>query len=267
MTERGGLIVGLAGERVVQSFRFYGVFQENEEYTVRSESQEIGTIVTPPPVGAKIAIAGHVWRVLEVDRKRHLVYCEMVKGNVPAYFGECPGDIHTHILRRMRQVLREELVPPYLMKNAVARLTQARSTARHSRAAEDVLIPLGGEMYALLPWLGSYAFLALERFLRIRCSARIGLRGFESMRPYFMQFTMKASPTEFFAVLAEEAARAFDPMELLYPDEVPIFDKYDEFLPTELVRRGFAHGILDVKGMRETVLSWMHARIDSPASS
>ncbi len=267
MTERGGLIVGLAGERVVQSFRFYGVFQENEEYTVRSESQEIGTIVTPPPVGEKIAIAGHVWRVLEVDRKRHLVYCEMVKGNVPAYFGECPGDIHTHILRRMRQVLREELVPPYLMKNAVARLTQARSTARHSRAAEDVLIPLGGEMYALLPWLGSYAFLALERFLRIRCGAQIGLRGFESMRPYFMQFTMKASPAEFFAVLAEEAAQEFDPMELLYPDEVPIFDKYDEFLPTELVRRGFAHGVLDVKGMRETVLSWAHARIDSPARS
>ena len=267
MTERGGLIVGLAGERVVQSFRFYGVFQENEEYTVRSESQEIGTIVTPPPVGEKIAIAGHVWRVLEVDRKHHLVYCEMVKGNVPAYFGECPGDIHTHILRRMRQVLREELLPPYLMKNAVARLTQARSTARHSRTAEDVLIPLGGEMYALLPWLGSYAFLALERFLRIRCGARIGLRGFESMRPYFMQFTMKASPAEFFAVLAEEAAQEFDPMELLYPDEVPIFDKYDEFLPTELVRRGFAHGVLNVKGMRETVLSWAHARIDSPAPS
>ena len=267
MTERGGLIVGLAGERVVQSFRFYGVFQENEEYTVRSESQEIGTIVTPPPVGEKIAIAGHVWRVLEVDRKHHLVYCEMVKGNVPAYFGECPGDIHTHILRRMRQVLREELLPPYLMKNAVARLTQARSTARHSRTAEDVLIPLGGEMYALLPWLGSYAFLALERFLRIRCGTRIGLRGFESMRPYFMQFTMKVSPAEFFAVLAEEAAQEFDPMELLYPDEVPIFDKYDEFLPTELVRRGFAYGILNVKGMRETVLSWAHARIDSPAPS
>ena len=266
-TERGGLIVGLAGERVVQSFRFYGVFQENEEYTVRCESQEIGTIVTPPPVGEKIAIAGHVWRVLEVDRKRHLVYCEMVRGNVPAYFGECPGDIHTHVLRRMRQVLREDLIPPYLLKNAVARLTQARDTAQHSRAAEDVLIPLGGEMYALLPWLGSYAFLALERFLRIRCGARLGLRGFESMRPYFMQFTMKANPAEFFRVLAEEAARDFDPMELLYPDEVPIFDKYDEYLPTELVRRGFAYGVLDVGGMREAVLSWGHATIDSPARS
>ena len=88
LTEKGGLIVGLAGERVINSFKFYGVFQESEEYTVRSESQELGTVVAPPPPGEKIALAGHVWRVLEVDRKRHLIYCEMVKGKVPAYFGE-----------------------------------------------------------------------------------------------------------------------------------------------------------------------------------
>ena len=249
-TERGGLIVGLAGERVIHSYRFYGVFQENEEYTVRSESQEIGTIVAPPPVGEKIAIAGHVWRVLEVDRKRHLVYCEQVKGNVPAYFGECPGDIHTKILERMRRVLCEETSYPYLMKNAVARLAQARDTARHSGAATDALIPLGGDMYALLP------FLALERFLRIRCAERIGLRASDSMRPYFMQFSMKASPTEFFRVLAEEAAKDFDPMELLYPGEVPLFDKYDEYLPEELVRRGFAHGVLDIAGMKRRVGEW-----------
>ena len=255
-TERGGLIVGLAGERVIHSYRFYGVFQENEEYTVRSESQEIGTIVAPPPVGEKIAIAGHVWRVLEVDRKRHLVYCEQVKGNVPAYFGECPGDIHTKILERMRRVLCEETSYPYLMKNAAARLAQARDTARHSGAATDALIPLGGDMYALLPWLGSYAFLALERFLRIRCAERIGLRASDSMRPYFMQFSMKASPTEFFRVLAEEAAKDFDPMELLYPNEVPLFDKYDEYLPEELVRRGFACGVLDIAGMKRRVGEW-----------
>ncbi len=66
-TERGGLIVGLKGERVINNFRFYGVFTESEEFTVRSESQEIGTIVQPPPAGEKIAIAGHVWVVDEVD--------------------------------------------------------------------------------------------------------------------------------------------------------------------------------------------------------
>ena len=38
-TERGGLIVGLAGERVTSGFKFYAVFQENEEYSVRADGQ------------------------------------------------------------------------------------------------------------------------------------------------------------------------------------------------------------------------------------
>lgn len=255
-TEQGGLIVGITGERVVNSFKFYGVFQENEEYTVRSEAQELGTVVQPPPAGEKLAIAGHVWEVLDVDHKRHLVYCRQVKGSIPAYFGQCPGDLHTKILQRMRQVLREERSYPYLMKNAVARLEQARYTASRSQAAEKSLINLGGTMWCLLPWLGTYSFLALERFLKIKCADRLGLRNFDSARPYYMQFTMKVSPSAFFQIVAEEIRKPIDPMELVYPKELPLFDKYDEYLPEELVKKGFAHGVLDLEGMKEAVLSW-----------
>lgn len=255
-TEQGGLIVGLAGERVINSFKFYGVFQESEEYTVRSESQELGTVVSPPPVGEKLAIAGHVWQVLDVDHKRRLIYCQQVKGSVPAYFGQCPGDLHTKILTRMRRVLQEDRQYPYLMKNAVARLEQARFTAAHSGAAEKPLINLGGNMWCLLPWVGTYTFLTMERFLKIKCADRLGLRNLDSARPFFIQFTMKADESAFFRVLAEEIRKPIDPMELVYPKELPLFDKYDEYLPEELVRKGFAFGVLDVDGLREKVLSW-----------
>ena len=255
-TEQGGLIVGLAGERVVNSFKFYGVFQENEEYTVRSDSQELGTVVLPPPVGEKLAIAGHVWTVLDVDHKRHLVYCEQVKGSIPAYFGQCPGDLHTKILQRMRQVLLEQRPYPYLMKNAVARLEQARFTAAHSEAAKKPLINLGGNMWCLLPWIGTYSFLAMERFLKIKCADRLGLKNLDSARPYYMQFTMKVGPEEFYRVTREEIQKPMDPMELVYPKELPLFDKYDEYLPEALVKKGFAYGVLDLEGMKEAVLSW-----------
>lgn len=255
-TEQGGLIVGLAGERVINSFKFYGVFQESEEYTVRSESQELGTVVSPPPVGEKLAIAGHVWQVLDVDHKRRLIYCQQVKGSVPAYFGQCPGDLHTKILTRMRRVLQEDRQYPYLMKNAVARLEQARFTAAHSGAAEKPLINLGGNMWCLLPWVGTYTFLTMERFLKIKCADRLGLRNLDSARPFFIQFTMKADESAFFRVLSEEIRKPIDPMELVYPKELPLFDKYDEYLPEELVKKGFAFGVLDVDGLREKVLSW-----------
>ena len=255
-TDEGGLIVGLAGERIVNNFKFYAVFQENEEYTVRCESQELGTIVMPPPPGEKIAIAGQVWIVTELDHKRHMVYCEPVKGKVPAYFGECPGDINTKILLRMRGVLREDRGYPYLMKNAAARLAQARTSARNSGAAYEPLVSLGGNMYCLFPWLGTYAFFAIERLLKLRCRDRLGLKGIDASRPYFIQFTMKADKSEFFRVLREEAERDIDPMELLYQGEVPLFEKYDEFVPPQLIRKGFAYGVLDIEGMKERILGW-----------
>ncbi len=255
-TDEGGLIVGLAGERIVNSFKFYAVFQENEEYTVRWGSQELGTIVMPPPKGEKIAIAGHVWIVEEVDHKRRLVYCEQIKGKVPAYFGDCPGDINTKIILRMRDVLREDKKYPYLMKNAVARLSQARLTARNSGVIDQPLICLGGNMWCLFPWLGTYAFFAMERFLKLKCGDRLGLRGMDSSRPYYIQFTMKVSPQEFFAILIEEAEKEFDPIDLVYQGEVPVFEKYDEFLPPELVRKGFAYGILNINEMKSRILSW-----------
>lgn len=255
-TETGGLIVGLAGERVINNFRFYGVFVESEEYTVRSESQELGTVVQPPPVGEKLAIAGHVWIVEEIDHKRRLVYCTQVRGKVPAYFGECPGDINTRVLERMREVLREHKDYPYLRDNARARLAHARTVTMNAGITQRPLVNLGGDMWALFPWLGSYAFLALERIIKLRLPASLGIKGVDVSRPYFIQFRMRGGEREFMDALQTAAAEDFDPIELVYPAEIPVFDKYDEFLPEELVRKGFAYGVLDVEGMRDRVLGW-----------
>ena len=255
-TENGGVILGITGESIVNNYKFYAVFRENVEYTVHSGSEQLGTIVKPPPVGDKIAIAGRVWAVDEVDHKRREVYCTLVKGNIPAYFGDVAGDIHTRILERMHTVLEENKNYPYLMPHAVCRLQEARETYLKSSMASSPLVHLGGKMWALFPWLGSYAFLALERFLKIRCGTRLGLKGLNSSRPYYMQFTMQVSEEEFYEILAEEAEKQFDPLELVYPKEVPVFEKYDEYVPEELVQKGFACGVLDIDGMKQRILSW-----------
>ena len=255
-TENGGLIVGLEGERIVNNYKFYAVFQENVEYAVRAGAEELGTIVKPPPIGDKIAIAGRVWVVEEVDHRRREVCCTLVKGNIPAYFGDVAGDIHTRILERMYGVLKEQNSYPYLMRHAVCRLQEARESFAKSGMRDHPLVHLGGNMWALFPWLGSYAFLALERMLKIRCKQRLGLKGLDSLRPYYLQFTMKVSASDFYRIMAEEAEQDFDPLELVYPNEVPNFEKYDEYVPAELVRKGFALGVLDVEGMKQNVRSW-----------
>ena len=71
-----------------------------------------------------------------------------------------------------------------------------------------------------------------------------------------MQFTMKVSEEDFYSIVREEIQKPIDPLELVYPKELPLFDKYDEYLPEELVRKGFAYGVLDLNTLRETIQNW-----------
>ena len=111
-------------------------------------------------------------------------------------------------------------------------------------------------MWCLFPWLGSYGFLAMERFIKIKCAPILGIKGLSPSRPYFIQFTMKAGKADFFRVLSEMEKQPLDPMELVYPKEIPLFEKYDEYLPPELVKKGFAYGILGIDEMKMRIRSW-----------
>ncbi|MBR4292268.1 MAG: ATP-dependent helicase, partial [Clostridia bacterium] len=82
LTEEKELIIGMKGERLINSFKFLAVFKDSEDFTVRCESDEIGTITTPPPVGDRFALAGRVWEVEELDVARKLIYVKRVKGKM-----------------------------------------------------------------------------------------------------------------------------------------------------------------------------------------
>ena len=139
MTEEKTVIVGLAGERLLKSFKFYAVFKDSEDYTVRAGSDEIGTITTPPPVGDRFALAGRVWEVEELDIQRKLIYVQPVEGKMEVSWPGDYGEVHTRIAERMRQVLREDTVYPYLKPNAQKRLEVARHVARNTGLTEHSL--------------------------------------------------------------------------------------------------------------------------------
>ena len=66
------------------------------------------------------------------------------------------------------------------------------------------MIQLGERCGSLLPWLGSYGFLALERLLNLKCAQKLGLKKLDPFRPFFMQFTMEADEETFFQVVEEK---------------------------------------------------------------
>lgn len=241
MTEERGIIVGMAGERLLKSFRFYAVFRDSEDYTVRCESEEIGTITTPPPIGDRFALAGRVWEVLELDVQRRLVYVKSVEGKMEISWPGDFGEIHTRILERMKQVLCEDTEYPYLKGNAKKRLELARRVARNTGVGNHSLIRLGGYSYCLFPWLGTRSFRTLRKMIS-SLADELGISALEHFGCCYMTFRMeKGSEREFFERLfsrfGEETA---SPHSLISPKELPAFDKYDEFIPGDLLRHAYA---------------------------
>ena len=240
MTEEKTVIVGLTGERLLKSFKFYAVFKDSEDYTVRAGSDEIGTITTPPPVGDRFALAGRVWEVEELDIQRKLIYVHPVEGKMEVSWPGDYGEVHTRIAERMRQVLREDTVYPYLKPNAQKRLDVARHVARNTGLTEHSLIHLGGYSYCLFPWLGTRSFRTVRRLIQSR-SGQFGITGVEYEGCYFIAFKMsKGNDFELMQSLADEARAGIDPERLVSSGEVPLFEKYDDYIPADLLRHAFA---------------------------
>ena len=250
MTEEKGLIVGLAGERLLSSFKFYAVFSDSEDYTVRCESEEIGTITTAPPVGDRFALAGRVWEVLELDMPHKLIFVKGVEGKMEVAWPGKYGEIHTKILERMKRVLEEDTEYPYLKENARYRLEKARNTARNTGMLEHAVVHLGGFNYCMFPWLGTRSFRTLKRMLSV-ISSELGISGIESGGSCYITFRMeRGNEVQLLARINSmlDSLRTTDM--LVSSKELPLFEKYDEYIPAELLRSAFARDRLDLEEMK-----------------
>lgn len=240
-TETHGLIVGLAGERIVNSFKFYAVFQDSEDYTVRRDSEEIGTITTPPPVGDRFALAGRVWEVTETDLARRLIFVKAVEGKMEVSWPGDSGEIHTRLLEKMREILFNHKSYPFLGENAAARLENARRIAGIAGMEKKLSFFLGGQSYVLFPWLGTRSFRTLRRLLQ-KYASELGISDIQSVGCCYITYKAKDKSGEDLPLrLSEILARdGLDTRTLVFDGECPIYDKYDEHIPPQLLREAYA---------------------------
>lgn len=240
-TEDGGLIVGLNGERLIKSFKFYAVFKDDEDYSVKCESEEIGTISSPPPVGDRFALAGRVWEVSELDLQRKLIYVTPVKGKMEISWPGDYGEVHTKILERMFRVLCEDADYPYLKPNARERLASARRVVQNSNIRDSMMVSLGGNTKCLFPWLGTRSFDTLVRILR-KNAALLGLSKIEYVGYYYITMKCDRSADQLLDDIRGLISQIspIDTMTLVPQSECPLREKYDGCIPPELLRKAYA---------------------------
>ncbi|WP_405144302.1 DEAD/DEAH box helicase [Paenibacillus sp. FSL H7-0942] len=258
-TEDRTLIIGLTGEKIVNNYRFYAVFKDDEEHKVLNGSEEIGSITTVPPPGYCFSLAGKLWKVEEVDHKHKAVYVKSAKGKVDTLWLGAGGDIHTSVVQKMREVLSDSTIYPYLSPQAVNRLERARRLARESGLLKQVVIPAGGDSMYVLPWVGSKSFRTLERLMKHNLSKKLALRSVVPMEPYYFVVSGKVDERTLLAEIMSECRAAEDASTLLAEDEAPYLGKYDEFVAPPLIREAFAVDGLDLGGLKaglQQTLEW-----------
>ncbi|MBR2634042.1 MAG: DEAD/DEAH box helicase [Clostridia bacterium] len=252
-TEDNELMVGLKGERLTGHFKFYAVFKDSEDFTVRCGSEEIGTIATAPPVGEHFALAGKVWEVEEVELSKRLIFCKRVSGKMKVSWPGDSGLIHTKILEKMREILLSEESFPYLLPAAAKRLENARALAKSVRMKDGNVIGLGGNSFVIFPWLGTKEFQTLRRLIRTEMVNRGTAFDLQSLGCYCI--TLKSgsySAKSLSRALSELSQRPpVDPRFLISPGEFPAMDKFDPMLPLSLVQTAYAENRLAPKALWE----------------
>ncbi|WP_310551092.1 DEAD/DEAH box helicase [Paenibacillus glufosinatiresistens] len=254
--DEGGLILGLAGEKIVNNYRFLAVFKDDEEHVVYNGTEKIGSITTVPPPGYCFSLAGKLWKVEEVDKRHKAVYVKSSRGKVDTLWLGAGGDVHTRVMAKIRDILGAETLYPYLAPSAAARLERARRLARESGLLLRSVLPAGGDSVFILPWTGSRPFRTLERLLKHKLTRPLGLRSVVPMEPYYLVVAGKADADWLEAAIRDECAGLDDPHLLLAPGEAPFIGKYDEFIPPDLLRKAFASDGLDVQGLKKSVQAW-----------
>ncbi len=149
----GTLLPGEKGERIVNHFTFYTIFQTPEEYQVLHQGRSLGTLTFDHLLaeGLHIIFAGRRWKVVGVDTEQKVVSVEPSPGGrVPTFLGSSGGRIHDRIRTKMREVWSEGEVPRYLDKGARKLLLQARAKYAGLGLGADRLIASGKDTIVFL---------------------------------------------------------------------------------------------------------------------
>ncbi|SMB77790.1 DEAD/DEAH box helicase [Deinococcus hopiensis] len=247
-TDEGGLILGLAGERLVSDWHFFAVFPDVPEYAVFSGPGQIGTLSSAPEVGRVISLVGRAWRVMDVDETRRQVFVRRERGRNTSVWLSSGGEVHDRVVHKMRDVLEGQVTYSYLQARAKDRLEEARALARATNLLEGNVHALSDRHTLLLPWRGTRVH---ETLLRLMTA--IGESGGASLTassdtPYSLIVSARPEELATFArdLPSEEAVRLRLREVFLNRPGAGGPGKFDPLVPPGLLAEAYVEDQLDV---------------------
>lgn len=246
-TEHGGLIIGRAGEKIVNSHKFLTVFLAPEYFLVKDESRTIGTVDKVYPVGVHFALAGMAWETVDVNEKSKVIFVKRVPGiSVVDWDVDFEVELHTVLVRKIRSVLQGDDAYPYLSERCRERLNEIRYITRNSGILAHLVTPLSDRKYAIFPWVGTRQLTTLQYALRQR-KIKSKMPGSDCV---YLEVVFDGTKEELEDIIFDILQSDLDLYSLPLPDKIQVRGKYNEFIPLKLLRKQFIEDYLDFEGLK-----------------
>jgi len=113
---RGEVIIGVTGEKIVNSREFYSVFKSEEDFKVVHQGNSIGKLQLTPQIqeDENVLLAAKIWKIAFIDYKAKKIEVNPARdGKNPLFLGS-GGDIHPRIREKMFEILLSNIQYDFL---------------------------------------------------------------------------------------------------------------------------------------------------------
>ena len=243
----GSLILGVAGEKLVDHYTFYTAFTTPVEYRLVAGAEVLGSLPVTFPLAPDVHLifGGRRWRVVAIDESGRTIHVEAATGGRPPSFGGGGGLVHDAVRQRMRATYASEEMPRYLDAPAQRLLDEGRRAFRRLRLTERAMVPHGDELLLFL-WRGDRVLATVMLHLR-NC-------GFGVAHDGLAVAVRDANEEDVRLALHDLAEGSVDAVALARVAEAKPREKHHVFLNPELLARDYASSMLDVTGAKAVLI-------------
>lgn len=237
----GVLLLGDEGERLVNHYTFYPAFSTPEEYRIVHHGRTLGAAPLDPlslHPGAPLLFAARRWVMSVIDERSRVVEVETAPAGTPFKVIGHGSAVVTHEVRaRMREVYLRDRTPAFIDATATELVGDARRSFTRLGLAERSVVP-GSDATWLFPWAGD------------RTTATIRL----AFRAAGIDAVDHGVAVSVSLPVGEVGAMLDSLLDGGPPDDVELAgvvdaakdeEKYDQYLPDDVLDVGFAARRLD----------------------
>ncbi|MDN3453394.1 DEAD/DEAH box helicase [Psychrobacter sp. APC 3350] len=260
------LVLGVVGERIVGHYTFYAVFKTPEEYRLVAGSKTLGTLpVTTLLLPEQyIIFAGIRWQVKDIDMDKKVIYVSAVQGGgqPPDFDGDGDMSIHDRVRQEMYDILSSgdyrisvgDKKVDFADKTARELFKESIETFDRCQLRHRPLIDQDGNTYIFM-WRGDKivntlaALLTQHNFSTERYAGVICINKVDSVQTI-----------RFLSFLASNAMPSATGLAENVPNK--IIEKFDEYLPEDLLNLGYGAKAFDIDGLSEWLQLLFEREVD-----